>query len=95
MFGMSDPNQTLSQMIRYFEKQFDIKVGPSDMLWESFETVNEINGYFAADLMIDKTRDIVKKLVELEDSVKADEIQSRLKTIKLIIKGSITSTDRL
>ncbi|WP_299462271.1 DNA repair ATPase [uncultured Microscilla sp.] len=49
---------------------------------KGFETVNEINGYFAADLMIDKTRDIVKKLVELEDSVKADEIQSRLKTIK-------------
>lgn len=49
---------------------------------KGFETVNEINGYFAADMMIDKTRDIVKKLIELEDSVKADEIQSRLKTIK-------------
>ncbi len=49
---------------------------------KGFETVNEINGYFAADLMIDKTRDIVKKLIEMEDSVKADEIQSRLKTIK-------------
>ena len=32
--------------------------------------------------MVDKTRDIVKELIELNDTVKADEIQSRLKTVK-------------
>ena len=49
---------------------------------ESLESVNDINGYFAADLMIDKVRDIVDQLSELEDSVKVDDIQSRLKTIR-------------
>jgi MoxR-like ATPase len=47
-----------------------------------FQNVNEINGYFASDLMIEKIRDIIHKLIEMDDSVKADEIQSRLKTIK-------------
>jgi len=47
-----------------------------------FATLNEINGYFAGDLMIEKVRDIVAQLVSLEDSVKADDIQSRLKTIQ-------------
>ncbi len=49
---------------------------------ESFESVNEINGYYASDLMIEKVRDIVEQLDELEDSVKVDDIQSRLKTIR-------------
>ncbi len=46
------------------------------------KTVSEINGYYASDILVDKVRDIVKELVKLEDSVKADEIQSRLKTVK-------------
>ncbi|QDT44585.1 ATPase involved in DNA repair [Gimesia alba] len=49
---------------------------------EQLETINEINGYFAADLMIDKVRDIVRQLGELEDTVKVDDIQSRLKSIR-------------
>ncbi len=49
---------------------------------ESLKSVSEINGYFASDLMIDKVRGIIKELVALEDSVKADDLQSRLKTIK-------------
>ena len=43
---------------------------------------SEINGYFASDIMVEKVRDIVKELIELEDTVKADEIQSRLKTVR-------------
>jgi len=49
---------------------------------ESLESINEINGYFASDLMIEKVRDIVKQLQELDDAVKVDDIQSRLKTVK-------------
>ena len=49
---------------------------------EQLKTINEINGYFAADLMIDKVRDIVRQLGELEDTVKVDDIQSRLKSIR-------------
>ena len=47
----------------------------------TFESIDEINSYFASDLMIDKVRDIVASLGELDESVKVDDIQSRLKTI--------------
>ena len=47
-----------------------------------FDSVDEINSYFASDLMIEKVRDIVEQLVELEESVKVDDVQSRLKTIR-------------
>ena len=47
-----------------------------------YESVEEINSYFASDLMIDKVRDIVDQLEELDETVKVDDIQSRLKTIR-------------
>ena len=47
-----------------------------------FEEVNEINGYFAADLMVNKVRDIVEELNTLGDPVKAGDLQSRLKTLR-------------
>ncbi len=49
---------------------------------DSLESINDINGYFASDLMIEKIRDIVGQLGELDDTVKVDDIQSRLKTIR-------------
>ncbi len=48
----------------------------------SFKEANEINSFFASDLMVDKVRDIIKDLNELEDSNKADSIQTRLKTLR-------------
>lgn len=48
----------------------------------SFTEINDIHAYFASDLMIEKVRDIVKQLKDLDDSVKVDDIQSRLKTIR-------------
>lgn len=48
----------------------------------SLKTVNEINSYFASDLMIDKVRDIVEQLKDLDDAVKVDDIQSRLKSTR-------------
>ena len=50
---------------------------------KNFKTIEEINAYFAADLMIEKVRDIAKQLFELEDTVKADDVQSQLKSLKL------------
>ncbi|MDR6461294.1 hypothetical protein J2786_004448 [Chryseobacterium vietnamense] len=47
---------------------------------ESFNSENEINGYFAADLMVEKVRDLSRQLAELEDSAKSEEIQTLLKT---------------
>ncbi len=46
-----------------------------------FKTVQEIHGYFASDLMVDKVRTIVKQLVELKDTVKADDLATRLRTL--------------
>ncbi|WP_338394559.1 DNA repair ATPase [Fulvitalea axinellae] len=47
-----------------------------------FKEVSEINGYMASDMMVEKVRGIVQELFDLGDSVKADDIQSRLKTAK-------------
>ena len=47
---------------------------------ESFDAENEINGYFATDLMVEKVRDISRQLMEMEDAAKAEEIQTLLKT---------------
>jgi phage shock protein A len=47
-----------------------------------FKEINDINGYFAGDLMIEKVRDIIAELIDLGDSVKGDDIQTRLKTIR-------------
>lgn len=49
---------------------------------ERFTSAAEIHGYFAADLMINKVRDIIKQLVELDDSGKGEEIETRLKTAR-------------
>ena len=49
---------------------------------QQFESINEINGYFAGDLMVEKIRDIGEGLKELGDSVKADDLQTQVKTIR-------------
>lgn len=47
---------------------------------QSFSTDTEINAYFAADLMVNKVRDIIDQLKELEDAGNAEEIATKLKT---------------
>lgn len=49
---------------------------------ENLGSINDINGYYASDLMVDKVRDIITQLEEIDDSVKAGDIQSQLKTIR-------------
>ena len=46
------------------------------------EDLNDINGYFAGDLMIDKLRDIIVQLGALGDSVKAADVQTKLNTLR-------------
>lgn len=48
----------------------------------TFTTSEDINGYFAADLMINKLRDIINQLTNLEDIGKAESIETKLKTTK-------------
>ncbi len=49
---------------------------------EGMTELDEINGYMAGDLMVDKTRDIIHQLNELDDSVKSEELSGRLKSIQ-------------
>ncbi|MCA8829502.1 DNA repair ATPase [Hymenobacter pini] len=46
------------------------------------ESVADINGYFAADVMVEKVRQTAQELLGLGDSVKADDVLSRLKTLR-------------
>ncbi len=48
----------------------------------TFDNLNDINGYFAGDLMVSKIRDIVKQLLELDDSGKAETIETAVKVAK-------------
>lgn len=49
---------------------------------QSFRTAAEIQGYFASDLMINKVRDIIQQLKDLDDSGKAEEIETSLKSAR-------------
>lgn len=49
---------------------------------QSFKTAAEIQGYFASDLMINKVRDIIQQLKDLDDSGKAEEIETSLKSAR-------------
>lgn len=49
---------------------------------ETFKTVEEVNGYFASDLMIEKLRGIVDQLNEMDDPVKAGDIETKLKSAR-------------
>ena len=49
---------------------------------QKFTEVDELNSYFAADTLLLKSRELVEQLRELGDAVKADDIESRLKSAK-------------
>ena len=49
---------------------------------ETFDSIEEINGYFAGDLMVEKVRGVVDDLRELGDGVKADDLRTQLKTLR-------------
>ena len=44
--------------------------------------LDELNSYFAADAMVEKVRDLTRQLTDLGDTVKADDLASRLKTLR-------------
>ncbi|MFN7141382.1 MAG: AAA family ATPase, partial [Limisphaerales bacterium] len=47
-----------------------------------FKTIEEINTYMASDLMAAKVRETIEQLLELEDAVKADDLQGRMKSVQ-------------
>ncbi len=46
------------------------------------ESTDAIAAYFAGDLMVEKVRDIIDQLDDLDDAVRVEDLQSRLKTIR-------------
>jgi flagellin-specific chaperone FliS len=71
-------NRRTNQLVQSAER---IPAGIKNRL-SGFEEINEINGYFAGDLMIGKVRDIIEELTKLGDPVKGDDIQTRLNTTR-------------
>ncbi|WWW34931.1 hypothetical protein V8017_18705 [Stenotrophomonas rhizophila] len=49
---------------------------------ERFATADELNAFFAGDPLILKLRELAERLRGLRDSVKADDIESRLKGVR-------------
>jgi hypothetical protein len=56
-------------------KGIDSRVG-------KMESADDIAAYFAGDLMVEKIRDIIDQLEDLDDAVRVQDLQSRLKTIR-------------
>ena len=48
----------------------------------NMESADEIAAYFAGDLMVEKVRDIIDQLQDLDDAVRVEDLQSRMKTIR-------------
>lgn len=48
----------------------------------TFDSVDAINSFFAADLMAEKVRDLVAQLQSFGETVKVDDLQGRLKTAR-------------
>ncbi|MEM6296530.1 MAG: DNA repair ATPase, partial [Myxococcota bacterium] len=48
----------------------------------AFKEIDQLNAYFASDAMILKLRDLAERILDLGDSVKSDEVQSKLKSAK-------------
>ena len=49
---------------------------------DTIKSKQEINGYFASDLMVEKVRNVVSQLVKMGETVKGDDLSSQLKTIQ-------------
>ncbi|MFC1603057.1 DNA repair ATPase [Pseudomonadota bacterium] len=47
-----------------------------------FTEADDLNTYFASDALVLKTRELVERLRELDSAVKADDVESRFKSIK-------------
>ncbi len=49
---------------------------------ERFATPDELNAFFAGDALILKLRELAERLRELKDSVKADDVEARIKSAR-------------
>lgn len=69
------------RLVALFDSSERIISGVANRL-KGFDSVEKINGYLATDIMAEKVRDIISELRNLGDTVKADEISSKLKALR-------------
>lgn len=86
---MPEIKATANAAIEKYEKKVSIQRNTGERILQgvktrlnNFKEVSEINGFFAADLMIEKVRDIIRQLTEPNDSNKANGLQAQLKALK-------------
>ena len=48
----------------------------------SFSDVDQLNTYFARDLLVSKTRELILRLRELDSAIQSDDIEARFEAIK-------------
>ena len=71
-------NQRAGSLLQSAERMLKAVRGRVDKL----PGVADINAYFAADVLVEKVRRTVADLLALGDTAKADDLQSRLKTVR-------------
>lgn len=71
-----------SQRAATLQRTAERLLGGIENRLRALDSVDEINAYYAGDVMVDKVRKVVANLLELGDTVKADELQTRVKAIK-------------
>lgn len=64
------------------EKAAKISINSISKKVEKFNDINDLNAFFASDSMVLKIYQFVKNIRDLNDVVKADDIESKLKKIK-------------
>lgn len=76
-----------AQLLEQFNKKSTALINSANRILQGvknklsrMDSVKSINSYLASDIMVDKVRDIIKQLEKMQDSVKADEVQSKLKS---------------
>lgn len=67
--------ESLASAAERILKGIDSRVG-------SMDSVDAIAAYFAGDLMAEKVRDIIEQLGDLDDAVRVEDLQSRMKTVR-------------
>ncbi|AKT39027.1 DNA repair ATPase [Chondromyces crocatus] len=77
------------QLVDERQRRVQNLVGAADRILQgvvrrarSFANADELNAYFATDPMVAKVRDLAGELSKLGDSVKSDEVESRLKSAR-------------
>lgn len=72
----------IQKRIVNIEKAANITISSISKKVESFDSIDGLNTYFASDSMVLKIHKFVEDIRELGNSVKADDLESKLKKIK-------------